>query len=98
LKESKDLRLADPLITAFVERDLDVIAGAYSFFIQWGEPGSEDVLIQALRARGDEEMAEALLNCGNSVLEATARTWVTAGRYQIVSGPGTGGVRWGSRR
>jgi hypothetical protein len=64
--------------------DLAVIAGAFSFFIQRGEPGSEDALIQALNAYGDKDMAEAFLNRGNSALEAAARQWAVAHGYQVI--------------
>lgn len=96
---SKDPRAVEPLLAALKEPDLAVIAGAYSFFIERSEKGSEDALIQALNASDySKSMAEDYLNCGNSALEAAAREWAWKHGYQITAGGGGGTVRWGSRR
>jgi len=95
----EDRRAASILQSAMKEADLVVIAGAYWFFIQQGEPGSENTLIQALNAHGKSEMAQAFLNCGNTELEAAGRKWATAQGYYTIPEirhfqPG----RWGGRR
>jgi len=95
----EDRRAASVLQSAMKEADLVVVAGAYWFFIQQGEPGSENTLIQALNAHGKSEMAQAFLNCGNTELEAAGRKWATAQGYYTIPEirhfqPG----RWGGRR
>ena len=95
----EDRRAASILQSAMKEADLVVVAGAHWFFIQQGEPGSENTLIQALNVHGKSEMAQAFLNCGNRELEAAGRKWATAHGYYTIPEirhfqPG----RWGGRR
>jgi HEAT repeat protein len=94
----EDPRSVAVLLTSWKDNDLTVIAGAYSFFIQRGEPGAEGTLIEALFAKGDSDMAEAFLNCGNAKLREAGVKWAEVHSYKIMSLPGGGGVRWGSRR
>jgi len=102
LGKIKDPRAVHVLLAGLRERDLAVIAGAYGVFIERAEPGSEDVLIQALNAHGSEEMAEAFLNCGNLALGGAAHKWAHKRRYEVETrdslGWGPVGVRWGSGR
>jgi HEAT repeat protein len=44
----KDPRAVNALLAAWKQHDMAVIAGADSFFIERGEPNSEDILIEAL--------------------------------------------------
>jgi HEAT repeat protein len=53
-------------------------------------------LATALQKRGDLEMAEFFLNCGNSTLEQAARDWGTAHGYRVITAPGAGGGQWGA--
>lgn len=53
------------LVRAFNERDLDIVAGGYIYFIEKGYRGSEPVLARALNDYSDYEMAAAFYNCGN---------------------------------
>jgi HEAT repeat protein len=93
---------ASALMAAWNASDLEVIAGASSFFIERGEPGSEDTLIQALKAHGDPWTAMLFNNSGNAKLEAAGREWATANSQRFaVTVPGGGTVRfvrWGSAR
>jgi hypothetical protein len=99
LGKIKDPRAVNVLLAALRERDLAVVAGAYSFFIERGEPGSEDVLIQALNAHGSGATAVAFLNCGNSALSKAAGEWAEAHGYEVQQWYGTAGhARWGSGR
>jgi hypothetical protein len=93
----KDPRAVQALLAAFKESDLAVIAGAYPFFIRRGEPGSENALIQALNAHGNERMAIEFLYCGNSALEAASPEWAGAHGYKVLGlKPGvTTTLRWG---
>jgi hypothetical protein len=59
------------------------VAANYKSYILSGNPGSEDILIQALYAHGGKEMAEALLNSGNLVLYSAAQRWGAAHHLHI---------------
>jgi HEAT repeat protein len=76
------------------------VAADYASIIGRGEPGSEDALIEALDAYGNQRMAEVFLNCGNWKLADAARAWAKARGYKvkIADPPGGGLVGWGSSR
>ena len=78
------------LTDAIKDKKLDIIYGAYNFFILRGEEGTEDILIEALNKHGNADMAEDYLNCGNGQLSKAARTWATEHGYTITQWP-TGG-------
>jgi len=71
------------LLAALAERDMAVVAGAHEFFIDRGEAGSEDVLIEALGEFGDKDMAQDFLTCRNSKLEEAASSWGLKHDYRI---------------
>jgi HEAT repeat protein len=99
--EIGDARSTQTLMAGLEEFNLDIIAGAYRFFIRKGKPGTEDVLIRALSptAGFDREIAEAFLNSGNSKLEKVAREWAESHSFKIFMFPGgSKGPRWGSSR
>lgn len=73
------------LATALKDENLEVIAGAYSFYIRHGFPGSEALLIKALDRYGTTSMAEDFLNCGNGELEVAGKDWATKHGYGIQS-------------
>lgn len=98
MREREDSRIVELLLASLKQRDLAVIAVAYSFFIQRGKPGSEDALIQALNSYGSKEMAQAYLNCGNSALKQAGENWAGAHSYAITSSRGWGTAQWGSQR
>ena len=81
----KDPRTISVFQSAWKERDFAVIAGARTFFIikEPGEPGFENVLIESLDKFGDGEMAQELLNGGNTKLKDAARTWAASHGYQV---------------
>jgi HEAT repeat protein len=95
-----DPRAASALVTALRVPDLAVISGAHRFFIERGEPDSEDALIAALYKFGTSEMSENYLNCGNEKLRAAGRNWALHFRYQILQFPTSGGEspKWGRPR
>jgi HEAT repeat protein len=64
-----------PLTAALEERDLPSVAGASSYFIRQGQPGTEPVLIEALKAHGDQEMMKNFLSSGNQTLQNAAEEW-----------------------
>jgi HEAT repeat protein len=96
LARIKDPRAVMALLAALQQRNYTAIAGAYMFFVDRGEPGSEDALIEALNRSGSEQMAEYLLNCGNAKVEAAARVW--AKRHNPEMKHQISGVLWGSAR
>jgi HEAT repeat protein len=98
LGEIDDPRAVSTLLEAWKERDFTVIVGADSFFIKRGEPGSEDVLIEALDEFGDRAMAHDLLSCGNAKLEGAVRVWAQKHGYQIITMPFGRSTQWGSKR
>ena len=99
LGEILDARAIEPLLTALQEENLEIIAGAYRFFIGRGQAGTEEILIWALNEFGTSDMAEDFLNCGNSLLEEAGTQWAHTHGYTISSMPfGSGGEDpvWGS--
>jgi HEAT repeat protein len=87
LGKIKDPRASDFLLAALRERDTVAIAGAMEFFAAKSGPDSEDLLIEALDKFGDKETAVALLNSGNSNLQAAAHRWAEAHGYRTTSVP-----------
>ena len=81
-----------------------MIVGAFDFFIERGEPGSEDALIEALNKYGGNDggldMALYFLDSGNPKLEDAALKWGTNHNYPIGQ-PGSSGLhgnlQWGKR-
>ena len=71
----RDSRAVDALMAALRGRDYAVIAGAPIFFVERGEPASEEILIDTLKKSDDEMVASTFLNCGNAKLEKAARKW-----------------------
>jgi HEAT repeat protein len=85
------------LLAALKRGDLDAIAGAYEFFVQWGEHGTEDLIIAALDHSNDGgRMAQYLIGCGNAKIEAAARAWGEQRNWTLE--PSTLGNEWGLSR
>jgi len=84
------------VVAALARRDYATIAMLDVFFVQLGKPGSEDVLIAALNAKGETGMALDFIMSGNPKLAAAARAWAASHGY-VYSGSGTTGM-WGSAR
>jgi hypothetical protein len=76
------------LIRGLHRGDVAIVAAAYAFYVRRGEKGSEPLLVQALRQHGTEEMAESLLNSGNTVLADAAREWAQEHEYKIAAKSG----------
>lgn len=99
LGEIKDVRASETLITAFKQEDLEIVAGAYLFFIRKAEPGTETVLIEALNKNGTKEMAQDFSHCGNNRLEEAGRNWAKSRGYEIMSQHGgRGELKWGNSK
>ena len=98
LEPINDPRVRALLLAALHERNVAVLAGAYTFYLDLGEPGTEDLVIEALNQFGDEYMSSFMLNCGNVRLEDAARAWSLA-TYHVPANPFVvGGVLWGRSR
>ena len=80
---------------AMTARDFPIIAGASSFFIRKGVPGTEEALAGALREHGDREMANEYLNCTNGKLILAAYEWSRRHGYKTIMVPGGGKTKWG---
>ncbi len=75
---SNCLRARESLIAHLKARDLAVAAGACSFFILHGEPGTETILVEALdRLEHDDGagVAAAFLNSRNPTLVSAGNQW-----------------------
>ena len=87
------------LIDALHRRDWRVIAAAHRLYLERGEAGSEDLLIEALNREGDSTVANAFLNSSNSQLAEAARAWAKKHGYEIWSlPPDPKAVKWGVAR
>lgn len=80
LNELRDPTVTEAFVSALRKRNIEAIAGAHTFFIELGQPGSETLLLSAFDfAKRTQHsaipMAEAFLNSGNRLLEDAARTW-----------------------
>lgn len=99
LAQLNDARAIEPLLARLKAGDLQVIAGAYRFFINQGDIGSEAALIQGLKTQGDVIMANDFLNCGNNLLEQAATDWAKEHYFIIThSQVSTGYPIWGSKK
>lgn len=81
--EINDPRSADILAPALKNRDLEIVEGAYRFFIRRGEPGSETVLIESMNKNWNKTMVLDLLNCGNRQLEEAATDCAKRRGYSV---------------
>jgi HEAT repeat protein len=99
LGEIKDVRAVNALLTILKDKRVDIIAVSYVFFIRRGEPGTEDILIEALNKFGDPGMAEDFLNCGNCKLKEAASLWAKKNGYTLRHLPnGKGKPVWGQEK
>jgi hypothetical protein len=91
----KDPRAAEILLNAFKNRNLEVVTGAYRFFIRRGEAGSEPMLIEALNGAWDRTMGIDFQNCGNPQLEQAASDWAKRRGYTLTLAAGQTVPKWG---
>ena len=99
LGNTKNPLAVEPLTAALKQENLEIVAGAYSFFIRRGKTGTEAALINALNKHGTGVMAQNFLGCGNNQLEEAGLNWVTSHGQDAVPLPADGGIpRWGSNK
>ena len=78
-----DNRFIEPFLAALKSGNVEIVAGAYPFFIQRGIKGSEGILMTALKTYGTKDMAEDFLNCRNQLLEDAGTQWAKVNHYTI---------------
>jgi HEAT repeat protein len=96
-----DKRYFEPFLAALKNRNVEIVSGAYAFFIQQGIKDTEGILITALEKYGTKEMAEDFLNCGNKLLEDAGTQWAKVNHYRITKlnfGTNVPGPIWGRIR
>jgi hypothetical protein len=94
LRKAKDSRAAD--IVAARARNAAPVAETYGERIEKGEPGSEDVLIEALSFTGHVAMARDFVQSGNPLLEEAGRLWLEDHGKPVSKAAGKEhGPRWG---
>lgn len=98
LGKIQDHRADVVLLAAGQDRNIEVIGGAYAFFISRGDPAFEGTLISALNQFGSREMAQDFLNCGNRRLAQAAHTWEANHDSLSMTTSSDESVQWGSAR
>lgn len=94
LSKSTDRRAAKALLAALQEQNNAVLAGAYIFYVQRGDAGTEDGLIAAYREFGDRSMQDTFMTCGDAKLAEAAKTWPPT---RPDFGGGSIGAIWGQK-
>jgi HEAT repeat protein len=80
-------------------KDIEVVIGAYEYYIEQGDDSSIIILIDALKKDSSITMAEVFLNCGNWALNEAARKWANDNKYIIIpSSKESEGAIWGKKR
>ena len=106
LEGISDSRARAALTQAARRGDYDAVAGAFGLIVRLGIPGTEDVLIKALRY-GDPDhelkMVETFLNSGNGRLENEATGWAKEHKVRIMTPLFPGlvadhGPKWGDAK
>jgi HEAT repeat protein len=80
------------------DNSLEVIREVHGYVIAVGECDTEDVLIGALNAYGEINMARDFLGSKNLKLEKAAETWMKSKGYKSLSEKPKTGPRWGEDR
>ena len=86
LGASPERRAELALDRAVARRDLAAVAGAHVRLIRLGRPETEELLVAALAAGGDERMAVRFWECGNPRLAAAGKSWLEAHGLKEVAG------------
>ena len=85
------------LTSSIDKQGIKTIAENYIFYIRLGQPGSENIILRALRYNFSYTMCLDLLNCGSSYIEDGAVEIARNNGYLVTSGIGSHpGPRWGS--
>jgi len=85
------------LTSAIDKQGTKTIADNYIFYIRLGQPGTEKIILKALRYNFSLTMGLDLLNCGSSIIEEGAAKIGRENGYTVNSSVGSHpGPRWGS--
>jgi hypothetical protein len=85
------------LTDALGDNNIDVVAKNYPYYMRLGAPGSEGILVKALRLYFSEDMCLDYINCGNGIIESSAEQIARSKGYFITRGVGShSGPKWGS--
>lgn len=101
LKQIKDERSENYLMDALKSEDLELVAGAYDYYIRKGVEASVPVLIKALTNAENpgvwsERMANTYRNCGNSRLSTAALEYARRLNLRWETAPSNvKGLTWG---
>jgi len=88
---------AEALKEALAKGNLEIAAGAYTYFISQGDPSAMTVLIAAFEKYPERRMANELLNCGNKDLSDAVHAWADKHGATIDEKSGSAGTaKWGS--
>lgn len=80
---------------AMTKKNLEIISGAYAYYIRKGVPGTEDVLVEALKEWSyNKKMVLDFACCGNEKLRQAADEIVRQRGYRIASD--WSGPKWGT--
>jgi len=92
--------IKDPVVTEFLDdamkkKNLEIISAAYAYYIRKGEPGSEEVLIEALHEGSyDKKLVFDFAYCGNEKLKQAADEIARKRGYGAP--PESARLRWGT--
>ena len=88
------------LTSAIDENGVRTIARNYPFYIRLGQPGSEIILLKALRQNFSTTMCVDYLNCGSRMLDDGATNIARVNGYNVTTSfnKGHSGPRWGSKK
>jgi hypothetical protein len=75
-------------------KNLEIVSGAYRYYIRKGEHGTEDVLIEAMqKCFYDKTMILDFVSCENEELKQAAQKIAAEHKYTLT--PDWSGPKWG---
>ena len=94
LAEIKDPGAAKYLDNEMKKKNVEIVAGAYKYYLRKGEPGTEPVLIEAMQKYSyDKKMILDQASCGNDKLKQAAEEIAKKREYPIPAD--WSGPKWG---
>ncbi len=94
--------IGDPTACQFLDnamkkRDLEIVYGAYRYYLRKGEPGTEDAIIEAMQGHAyNKTMILDVANCGNEKLKEAAEEIAEKMGYEMT--PAWSGPKWGKAK
>ena len=93
LSEIKDPSVTEFLDDAMRKKNLEIISAAYVYYIKKGEPGTEQILIEALHGFYEKKMVFDFASCGNEKLKQAAEEIIKEKGIKVTSD--WSGPKWG---